>query len=165
MLVNLVLVLGVQRPHLALHSLDELAVGAVAQELEYFREQRFFLVCVTRPSCIGIRIHEPVEDLFGHVVDCTVDSRDLEAAVEVLLQEGGIDKHLFRRQNAQELLLVGKTGSAAVSEVVLHALRDSLVRHSSIGEERRKLLELFPQLPGGLRCPPPRSRTTVLSLA
>ena len=148
LLVHLVLVLCVQRPHLALHCFDELAVGAVAQELEYFREQRFFLVRVTRPSCIGDRIHEPVEDLLGHVIDRAVDSRDLEAAVEIPLQEGGVDEHLFRRQNAQELLLVWETGSTAISEVVLHVLRDSLVRHSSIDEEGRKLLELFPQLPG-----------------
>ena len=43
--------------------------------------------------------------------------------------------------------MVWETGSAAVSEVVLDVLRDPLVRHSLIDEERRKLLELFPQLP------------------
>ena len=95
LLVKLVLVLGVHRPRLALHCFDELAVSAVAQELEHFREQRLFLVRVTRPPVVVDLLHKPVEDLLGHVVDCAVDSRDIEAAVEVPLQEGGVDKHLF----------------------------------------------------------------------
>ena len=132
LLVHLVLVLGAHRSRLALHCFDELAVSAVSQELEHFREQRLLLVRVTRPPVVGDLLHKPVEDLLGHVVDCAVESRDLETAVEVPLQEGGVDKHLFRRQHAQELLLVWETGSATVSEVVLHVLRDPLVRHSLI---------------------------------
>ena len=100
LLVNLALVLGVQSPRLALHCFDEFTVSAVAQELEHFRGQRLFLVRVARPPVVGDLIHEPVEDLFGHVVDCAVERRDLDTAVEVPLQEGGVDKQLFRRQNA-----------------------------------------------------------------
>ena len=100
LLVHLVFVLGVHRPHLALHCFDELAVGAVAQELEHFREQCLFLVRVARPPVVGDLIHEPVKNLFGHVVDCAVESSNLKTAVEVPLEEGGVDKHLFRRQNA-----------------------------------------------------------------
>ena len=59
----------------------------------------------------------------------------------------GVQRPHLALHSLDELLLVWETGSTAVSEVVLHVLRDSLVRHSSINEEWRKLLELFPQLP------------------
>ena len=148
MLVNLFLVLCVQRSRLTLHRLDELAVGAVAQQLEHFREQRLLLIRVTSPPVVGDLLHKPVEDLLGPVGDCAVDGRELEAAVEIPLQEGGVNEQLFCRQDAQQLVLGRKTGSTALSEVVLHVLRNFLVRHSSINKQGRKLLELLPQISG-----------------
>ena len=75
LLVNLGFVLGVYRARLALHFFDELAIGAVSQELEHFCEQRLLLVRVTRPPVVGDLIHKPVENLLGPVVNRTVKSK------------------------------------------------------------------------------------------
>ena len=46
MLVDLLLIAGVQSPVLSLHRFDELAVGAVAQELENLSKEGLVLVSV-----------------------------------------------------------------------------------------------------------------------
>ena len=106
MLVDLLLIAGVQGPVLPLHRFDELAVGAVAQELEDFHEQGLVLVGVALAPVVRHLVHEPAEDLAGLVVDGTVNRGELESAVEVPLQEGGVQENLLRRQDPQELRLL-----------------------------------------------------------
>ena len=145
--VELSLILGVRHFVLPLHTLDELAVRAVAQELEHFGKYSFVLVRITRSPVVGYLIHKPAEDLLGFVVYSAIDSRDLETIVKVPLQEWGIDEHLLHRHHTQELLAGWVASSAAVSHVVFHVLRYTRVRHGLVNEERRELFKPLPQLP------------------
>ena len=148
MLVDLLLIAGVQGLVMPLHSFDELAVGAVAQELEDLREQGLVLVSVALAPVVRHLIHEPAEDLARLVVDGTVNSGKLESAVEVPLQEGGVQENLLRRQDPQELRLLRKILSPALLQVVMHVIGHCAVGNTAIDEERGKLLELRPQLLG-----------------
>ena len=93
-------------------------------------------------------VHEPAEDLAGLVVDGAVDRGELESAVEVPLQEGGVQENLLRRQDPQELQLLRKTLSPALLQVVMHVIGHCAVGNTAVDEERGKLLELRPQLLG-----------------
>ena len=148
MLVDLFLIAGVQGLVLPLHRFDELAVGAVAQELENFREQGLVLVGVALAPVVRHLVHEPAEDLAWLVVDGAVDRGELETAVEVPLQEGGVQENLLRRQDPQELRLLRKTLSPALLQVVMHVIGHCAVGNTAVDEERGKLLELRPQLLG-----------------
>ena len=145
--VELSLILGVRRFVLPLHTLDELAVRAVTQELEHIGKYSFVLVRITRSPIVGYLFHKPVEDLLGFVVYSAIDRADLETVVEVPLQEWGLDEHLLRRHHTQELLAGWIASSAAVSQVVSHVLRDTAVGHDLVDEERRELFKPLPQLP------------------
>ena len=79
--VDRFLVCGVHLPGLPLNSFDELAVGAVALELEHFSKQRFVGVSVSLPAFVGHFVHKPIEELLWHVVNRAVDSRDHNALV------------------------------------------------------------------------------------
>ena len=114
MLVDLLLIAGVQGPVLPLHRFDKLAEGAVAQELEDFREQGLVLVSVTLAPVVRHLVHKPAEDLAGLVVDGAVNRGQLKSAVEVPLQEGGVQENLLRRQDTQELRLLRETLASAV---------------------------------------------------
>ena len=81
MLVDLLLIAGVQGPVLPLHRFDELAVGAVAQELENLGKEGLVLVGVALATVVRHLVHEPAEDLAGLVVDGAVDRGKLETAV------------------------------------------------------------------------------------
>ena len=131
-----------------LYRFDELAVGAVAQELEHFREKGLVLVSVALAPVVRHLLHEPAEDLARLVVDGTVDRGELETAVEVPLQEGGVQENLLRRQDPKELLLLREALAPAVFQVVVHVLRHQVVGNTAVDEERGKLLELRPQLLG-----------------
>ena len=61
-LVDLFLIAGVQGPVLPLHRFDELAVSAVAQELEHFREQGLVLVSVALAPVVRHFLYEPAEN-------------------------------------------------------------------------------------------------------
>ena len=148
MLVDLLLIAGVQGPVLPLHRFDELAVGAVAQELEHFRKEGLVLVGVALAPVVRHLLHEPAEDLAWLVVDAAVNCGELESAVEVPLQEGGVQENLLRRQDPQELRLLRKALAPAVPQVVVHVLGHCAVWNTAVDEERGKLLELGPQLLG-----------------
>ena len=148
MFVRLVFIAGVQDSALPLHCLDELAVGAVAQQLEDLSEQGLVLVSVALASVVRDFLHEPAEDLAGLAVDGAVDRGELEAAREVPLQEGGVQENLLRRHDPKELRLLRETLAPAVLQVVVHVLRHRAVGNASVDEERWELLELGPQLPG-----------------
>ena len=148
MLVDLFLIAGVQDLILPLHCFDELAIGAVAQELEDFRKEGLVLVCVALAPVVRHLVHEPAEDLARLVVDGTVNRGKLEAAVEVPLQEGGVQENLLRRQDPQELRLLRKTLSPALLQVVMHVIGHCAVGNTAVDEELGKLRELRPQLLG-----------------
>ena len=148
MLVHLVLIAGVQDSALPLHCLDELAVGAVAQQLEDLSEQGLVLVSVALAPVVRHFLHEPAEDLAWLVVDGTVYRGELEAAGEVPLQEGGVQENLLRRHDPQELRLIWETLAPAALQVVVHVLRHRADGNTAVDEERWELLELGPQLPG-----------------
>ena len=101
MLVDLLLIAGVQGLVLPLHRFDSLTVGAVAQELENFGKEGLVLVCVALTAVVRHLHHEPAEDLTRLVVDGAVHSGKIETAVEVPSQEGGVQEDLLRRQNPQ----------------------------------------------------------------
>ena len=136
MLVDLLLITGVQGPVLPLHRFDELAVGAVAQELEDFREQGLVLVGIALAPVVRHLVHEPAEDLAGLVVDGTVDRSELESAVEIPLQEGGVQENLLRRQDPQELRLLREALAPALLQVVVHVLGHCSVWNTAVDEER-----------------------------
>ena len=96
MFVDLVLIAGVQGLILPLHRFDELAVGAVAEKLEDFREQGLVLVGVALAPVVRHLLHEPAEDLARLVVDGAVHRGELETVGEVPLQEGGVQEDLLR---------------------------------------------------------------------
>ena len=146
MFVHLVLIAGVHGFVLPLHRFDELAVGAVAQKLEHLGEQGLVLVCIALAPVVRHLLHEPLEDLARLVVDTAVDRSELESAVEVPLQEGGVQEDLLRRQDPQELQLLREALAPAVLQIVVHVLRHRVVRDAAIDEERRELLELGPQI-------------------
>ena len=146
MLVDLLLIAGVQSPVLSLHRFDELAVGAVAQELENLSKEGFVLVIVTLAPVVRHLVHEPAEDLARHVVDGAVDRGHLQPVVEVPLLEGGVQENLLRREGTQELLLLREALAPALSQVVTHVLGHQVVGDTAVDEERRKLLEIEPQL-------------------
>ena len=146
MLVDLCLIAGVQGLVLPLHRFDELAVGAVAQELEHFCEQSLVLVSAALAPVVRHFLHEPAEDLAWLVVDGAVDRGEIEAAVEVPLQVGGVQENLLRRQDPQELRLLREALAPAVPQVVMHVLRHCAVWNTAVDEERGELLELGPQL-------------------
>ena len=123
MLVDLLLIAGVQGPVLPLHRFDELAVGAVAQELENLGKEGLVLVGVALAPVVRHLCHKPTEDLALVVVDGAVDRGKLEASVEVPSQEGGVQEDLLRRQDPQELQLLRGTLAPALSQVVVHVLR------------------------------------------
>ena len=81
MFVENVFVFGVQHFCLTLNGFDKLTVGAVAQKLEHFSEQSFFLCSIALPSFVGYFLREPVEDFWGYVVDRAVNGRDLETVI------------------------------------------------------------------------------------
>ena len=89
-LVNLLLVTGVNGVGVTLHGFNELAVGAVAQQLENLGKKSLVLVSVTLAPVVRHLVHEPAEDLAGLVVDGSVHRRELETAVEIPSQEGGV---------------------------------------------------------------------------
>ena len=72
MFVDLVLIAGVQGLVLPLHRFDELAVGAVTQKLEDFREQGLVLVGIALAPVVRHLVHELAEDLARLVVDGAV---------------------------------------------------------------------------------------------
>ena len=146
MLVNLFLIAGVQGLVLPLHRFDELAVGAVAQELEDLGEQGLVLVGITLAPVVRHLVHEPAEDLARLVVDGTVDRGDLEPVGEVPLQERGVQEELFRRQDSKELLLLREALAPALLQVVAHVLGHQVVGDAAVDEERGELLKLGPQL-------------------
>ena len=148
MLVDLLLIAGVQGPVLPLHRFDELAVGAVAQELEDFREQGLVLVSIALAPVVRHLVHEPAEDLAGLVVDGAVDRGELESAVEVPLQEGGVQENVLSRQDPQELWLIRETLAPALLQVAVHVIGHCAVWNTAVDEERGKLPELRPQLLG-----------------
>ena len=148
MFVHLVLIFGVQGLTLPLHRFDELAVGAVAQQLEHLREQGLVLVGVALAPVVRHLLHEPAEDLAWLIVDGAVHRGELETVVEVPPQEGGVQEDLLRRQDPQELRLLRAALAPAVLQVVVHALRHQVVGDAAVDKERRELLELGPQLPG-----------------
>ena len=86
MFVHLVLVACVEGSVLPLHRLDELAVGAVAEKLEHFREQGLVLVGVALAAIVHHLLHEPGEDLARLVVDGAVHRGELETVGKVPLQ-------------------------------------------------------------------------------
>ena len=96
MFVDLVLIAGVQGFGMSLHRFDELAVGAVAEKLEDFREQGLVLVSVTLAPVVRHLVHEPAEDLARLVGDGAVHRGELETVGEVPLQEGGVQEDLLR---------------------------------------------------------------------
>ena len=96
MSVNLVLITGVQGFVMPLHRFDELAVSAVAQELEHLGEQGLVLVCVTLAPVVGHLLNKPLEDLSRLVDDGAVDRSELETLVKVALQERGVQEDLLR---------------------------------------------------------------------
>ena len=146
MLVDLLLIAGVQDPVLPLHRFDELAVGAVAQELENLGKEGLVLILVALTTVVRHLRHEPAEDLAWVVVDGAVHRGKLETAVEVPPQEGGVQEGLLRRQDPQELLLLREALAPALSQVVTHVLGHQVVGDTTVDEERRKLLEIGPQL-------------------
>ena len=145
-LVDLVLILRVQGLVLPLHRFDELAVSAVAQELEHLSEKGLVLVGITLAPVVGHLLYKPLEDLSRLVVDGAVDSGQLETVVEVPMQEGCVQEDLLRGQDPQKLLLLREALSATVLQVVVHVLWHRVVGHAAVDEEGRKLLELGPQL-------------------
>ena len=94
--VDLVLIAGVQGLVLPLHRFDELAVGAVAKELEDLSEQGLVLVGIALAPVVRHLLHEPAEDLARLVVDGAVHRGELETVGEVPLQEGGVQEDLLR---------------------------------------------------------------------
>ena len=108
MLVDLLLIAGVQGPVMPLHRFDELAVGAVTQELENLGKKGLVLVGVALAPVVSHLVHEPAEDLAGLVVDCTVNRGELEAAVEVPLQEGGVGRIFFADKTPKSFGCSGK---------------------------------------------------------
>ena len=76
-LVDLLLIAGVQGPVLPLHRFDELAVGAVAQELEDLGKEGLVLVGVALAPVVRHLGHEPAEDLARLVVDGAVHRGEL----------------------------------------------------------------------------------------
>ena len=82
MLVDLVLIAGVEGPVLPLHRFDELAVGAVAQQLEDLREQGLVLVSVALAPVVRHLLHEPAEDLARLVVDGAVHRGEIETVAQ-----------------------------------------------------------------------------------
>ena len=77
MLVDLFLIAGVQGPVLPLHRFYELAVGAVAEKLEDFREQGLVLVGIALEPVVRHLGHEPAEDFARFVVDGAIYRGDL----------------------------------------------------------------------------------------
>ena len=77
MLVDLFLIASVQGPVLPLHRFDELAVGAVAQELENLSKEGLVLVGIALAPVVRHLVHEPAEDLARLVVDGTVNRGEL----------------------------------------------------------------------------------------
>ena len=148
MLVDLLLIAGVHGLVLPLHCFDELAVGAVAQELENLGKEGLVLVGVALATVVRHLVHEPAEDFARLVVDGTVNRGKLETAVEVPSQEGGVQEDLLRRQNPQELQLLRGTLAPTLSQVVVHVLRHCAVGDAAVVEERGKLLEFGPQFLG-----------------
>ena len=148
MFVHLVLVAGVEGSVLPLHRLDELAVGAVAEKLEHLREQGLVLVRVALAAIVRHLLHEPGEDLARLIVDGAVHRGKLETVGKVPLQEWGVLQDLLRRHEPQQLRLLWETLAPAVLQVVVHVLRHRAVGDAAVDEDRRKLLELGPQLPG-----------------
>ena len=148
MLVDLLLIAGVQGPVLPLHCFDELAVGAVAQELENLGKEGLVLILVALAPVVRHLRHEPAEDLAWVVVDGAVHRGKLETAVEVPPQEGGVQEDLLRRQDPQELQLLRGTLAPTLSQVVVHVLRHCAVGDAAVDEERGKLLKLGPQFLG-----------------
>ena len=146
MLVNLLLIVGVQGLVLPLHRFDELAVGTVAQELENLGKEGLVLVGVALAPVVRHLLHKPAEDLARLVVDGSVHRGDLEAVGEVPLQERGVQEDLLRRQGTQELLLLREALAPALLQVVAHVLGYQVVGDAAVDEERGKLLELGPQL-------------------
>ena len=146
MLVNLFLIAGVHSFWLPLHRFDELAVGAVTQELENLREQGLVLVGIALAPVVRHLVYEPAEDLARLVVDGAVHRGDLETVGEVPLQKRGVQEDLLRRQGAQELLLLREALAATLLQVVTHVLGHQVVGDAAVDEEWRELLELGPQL-------------------
>ena len=114
MLVDLLLIAGVQGLVLPLHRFNELAVGAVAQELEDLGKEGLVLVGVALAPVVRHLLHKPAEGFARLVVDGTVDRGELETTVELPLQEGGVQENLLRRQDPQKLRLLRKTLATAV---------------------------------------------------
>ena len=148
MLVHLVLVAGVEGSVLPLHRLDELAVDAVAEKLEHLREQSLVLVGVALAAIVRHLLHEPGENLARLVVDGAVHRGELKTIGKVPFQEWGVQQDLLRRHDPQQLWLLWETLAAAVLQVVVHVLQHRAVGYAAVDEDRRKLLELRPQLPG-----------------
>ena len=146
MLLDLLLIAGVQGLVLPLHRFDELAVGAVAQELENLGKEGLVLVGVALAPVVRHLVHEPAEDPARLVVDGAVHRGDLQPVGEVPLQERGVQEDLLRRQGAQELLLLREALAPALLQVVAHVLGHQVVGDAAVDEERGKLLELGPQL-------------------
>ena len=107
-----VFVFRVQHVCLTLNGFDKLTVGTVA--LVHFREQGFFCFNVTFPSHVGYFLQEPAEDFSGYVVDRSVNGRNFETVLVILLQKRGVQKYLFCFEHSQQLLLVRHGGSAAI---------------------------------------------------
>ena len=146
MLVDLLLIAGVQGPVLPLHRFDELAVGTVAQELEDLGKEGLVLVGVALAPVVRHLGHEPAEDLAGLVVDGTVHRGELQPVGEVPLQERGVQEDLLRRLGTQKLLLLREALAPALSQVVVHVLGHQVVGDAAVDEKRGKLLKLGPQL-------------------
>ena len=136
MLVDLLLIAGVQGSVLPLHRFDELTVGAVAQQLENLGKESLVLVSITLAPVVRHFVHEPAEDLARLVVDGAVDRGKLETTVEVPLQEGGVQQDLLRRQNPQKFLLLRKTLSPALLQVVMHVIGHCAVGNTAVDKER-----------------------------
>ena len=146
MLVDLLLIAGVQSPVMPLHRFDELSVGAVAQELKHFGKEGLVFVSVALAPVVRHLGHGPAEDLARLVVDGAVDRGHLQPVVEVPLQERGVQEDFLRRQNPQELSLLREALTPALSQVVAHVLGHQVVGDAAVDEERGKLLEIGPQL-------------------
>ena len=114
MLVDNVFVFSVQHFCLKLNSFDKLAVGAVAQKLVYFSEERFFCFNVSFPPHVGYLSHEPVEDFLRKIIDRAVNGRDFETVIVIPLQKRSVQKYLLCFEDSQQLLLVRHGSSAAL---------------------------------------------------
>ena len=108
MLVNLLLIAGVQGLVLPLHRFDELAVGAVSQELEDLGKEGLVLVGVALAPVVRHLLHKPAEGLARLVVDGTVNRGELESAVEIPLQEGAYRRIFFADRTPKSFGCSGK---------------------------------------------------------